>query len=447
MIAEILSTGDEVRTGAVVDTNAAYLAQSLEAEGLEVARHLCVGDDVATIAAVLLEMSLRAAVVVVTGGLGPTADDVTAEAAARAAGVALAPHDGAMAVVERFFARRGRSLTPTNRKQGLLPAGAACLDNSIGSAPGFSLTLGSCRIYCLPGVPSEMRLMLAGQVLPDIRQRFGGMLARRRVRVITTFGLPESAVGDRLSGFQGSFDGIKIGWRAHFPEIHVRLYLSGDDSEDLNRLERSAVDWACQRLAPFVVSAEGSSLTEVVGRLLIARNASLAVAESCTGGLISSWLTDVAGSSAYFRLGAVTYADMAKRNVLGVELETLKRHGAVSLPTVLEMAMGARRSAEATYGLATSGIAGPAGGSVQKPVGSICIGIATPEGTGAAAYRFSTNGRRSNKVAFSATALNLLRIVIEQGLVADLAERAKPVYADHLDIAGSVAAAPREGLQ
>ncbi|MEE4607598.1 MAG: CinA family nicotinamide mononucleotide deamidase-related protein [Desulfobacteraceae bacterium] len=434
MIAEILSTGDEVRTGAVADTNAAFIAQSLEGEGLEVARHQCVGDDVDTIAAVMREISRRAAVALVTGGLGPTADDVTAAGAARALEGDLAPDAAAMAVVERFFARRGRPVTATNRKQGLLPVGAACLDNPLGSAPGFAFTLGRCRFYCLPGVPVEMRAMLAETVLPDIRGRMGRGLGARRVRVITTFGIPESTVADRLAGFEAAFEGIRLGLRAHFPEIHVRLYFSEADPENLARREQSAVDWVRQRISSFVVSDEGLSLAEVVGRRLTARGASLVVAESCTGGLISSWITDVAGSSAYFRLGTVTYADEAKQDVLGVSPETLARHGAVSRQTVMEMAAGARRRAGAAYGLATSGIAGPGGGSAQKPVGSLCIGVATAEGVRAAAYRFGANRRRANKVAFAAAALNLLRIVIEQGLAADLEERGKPIYAHRLEL-------------
>ncbi|MBW1648983.1 MAG: CinA family nicotinamide mononucleotide deamidase-related protein [Deltaproteobacteria bacterium] len=442
MIAEILSTGDEVRTGAVADTNAAFIAQRLEDEGIEVARHQCVGDDVATIAEVMREISRRAVVAVVTGGLGPTADDVTAAGAARALGVELAPHPGAMAVVERFFARRGWPVTDTNRKQGLLPEGADCLDNPLGSAPGFAFTLGNCRFYCLPGVPVEMRAMLADTVLPDIRGRMGQGLGIRRVRAITTFGIPESTVADRLAGFEAALAGIRLGLRAHFPEIHVRLYISGNDEADLACREQQAVDWVRRRITPFVVSDEGLSLAEVVGRLLKARAASLAVAESCTGGLISSWITDVAGSSDYFGLGAVTYANAAKQDVLGVSPQTLARHGAVSRQTVMEMAAGVRRRAGATYGLATSGIAGPGGGSAQKPVGSLCIGVATAEGVRAAAYRFGANRRRANKVAFAAAALNLLRIVIDQGLAADLEERGKPIYADCLELDGGGDRAP-----
>lgn len=434
MIAEILSTGDEVRTGAVADTNAAFIARCLEDEGFEVTRHQCVGDDIAVIAEVMREISRRTAVAVVTGGLGPTADDVTAAGAARALGVELTLHSDAMAVVERFFARRGRPVTATNRKQGMLPEGAGCLDNPLGSAPGFAFTLGNCRFYCLPGVPVEMRAMIDEAVLPDLRQRTGGNIGIRRVRAITTFGIPESTVADRLTGFEAAFAGIRLGLRAHFPEIHVRLYFSETDAQALDRREQMAVDWVRRRIEPFVVSDEGLSLAEMVGRRLKAQAASLAVAESCTGGLISSWITDVAGSSDYFRLGAVTYANAAKEAILGVSAETLDRLGAVSRQTVMEMAAGARRRGDATYGLATSGVAGPGGGSGQKPVGSLCIGIATAEGVGAAAYRFGANRRRANKVAFAAAALNLLRIVIDQGLTADLEQRAKPIYAELLEL-------------
>ena len=359
MIAEILSTGDEVRTGAVVDTNAAHIADMLENAGFEVTRHTCVGDQVETIAGVLQGMGGRVDVVGGTGGLGPTGEDVTAAAAARAAGVELVEDPKAMAVVASFFHRRGRPLTATNRKQGLLPKGAFCLDNPVGSAPGFAMDLGRCLFYFLPGVPREMRRMLAESVLPEIAGLRGAARELRRVRVVTTFGLPESTLADRLVGFEDRFDDIQLGLRAHFPEIHVRLYLAGSDKVELDQRERAAVVWMEDRLGTAVVSADGFSLAQIVGRELIRQNATLALAESCTGGLLASWITDVAGSSDYFQLGAVTYANAAKQAMLGVQPETLVRWGAVHPQTAREMAIGVRRLAGTTYGLATSGIAGP----------------------------------------------------------------------------------------
>ncbi len=443
MIAEILSTGDEVRTGAVVDSNAAYIAAALEGAGLTVVRHCCVGDRIETIAGVLQEMGGRADVAVVTGGLGPTGDDVTAAAAARAAGLELIDDTKAMAVVEGFFHRRGRPVTATNRKQGRLPKGAVCLDNPVGSAPGFAMDLGRCRFYFLPGVPREMRRMLAESVLPQIDLRRGASHELRRVRVLTTFGLPESTLDDRLAGFEEQFSDIQLGLRAHFPEIHVRLYLAGSDEEHLNRREQEAAAWVADRLGTKVVSIEGLSLTQVVGHELTRQKATLALAESCTGGLLASWITDVAGSSNYFRLGAVTYADAAKQAVLGVRPETMGSWGAVHPRTTREMAAGVRRLAGTTYGLATSGIAGPAGGSTAKPVGSICIGIAGPEGEDSFAYRFAFDDRLTNKRAFAATALNLLRIVLEQGMTPDLAARARPIWAEPLLLENSSGTVPK----
>jgi nicotinamide-nucleotide amidase len=439
MRAEILSTGDEVRTGAVVDSNAAHIAAALEGVGLTVIRHTCVGDRVDTIGEVLREIAARADVAVVTGGLGPTGDDVTAAAAARAAGVELAPDPAAMAVVERFFARRARSVSDTNRKQGFLPRGAVCLDNPVGTAPGFVLSLGRCRFFFLPGVPREMRRMLAEAVLPRITgdTAVGGQI--RRVRVLTTFGMPESTVDDRLAGFAAHFADISLGLRAHFPEIHVRLYLAGTSATDLDRREAAAAAWVADRLGAAVVSARGLSLAQVVGAELIGRQATLALAESCTGGLVGSWITDVAGSSAYFHFGAVTYTNAAKQSILGVDPDTLRRRGAVDPQTALEMAVGARRLAGTTYGLATSGIAGPGGGSAAKPVGSLCIGVAGPDGARGVGYRLVFDDRLAHKRAFAATALNLLRIVLQDGLRPDLAARAMPLWARRLgteDLAG-----------
>lgn len=409
MIAEILSTGEEIRSGATVDTNSAYIAQALEKSGIEVVRHNCVGDDMDAIAMTLREIGRRAQTAVVTGGLGPTVDDLTAAAAARAAGVELVLNSAALEAMQAYFKARNRMMTPSNEKQALLPGGAECLLNPVGTAPGFSLKIGKCLFFFLPGVPFEMRKMMADSVIPRLEALQGKAREYAVTRTITTFGLTESATGEKLAGFDGAFSDIKLGFRVKFPEIHIKLYGSGHNESALaDRLE-AASNWVIAQLGERVLSVEGDSMETVIGRLLKQKRASVAVAESCTGGLISHWLTNVPGSSDYFLFAGVAYSNSAKMNVLEVSPATLQKFGAVHEETVKEMASGVKRIAGATYGLATSGIAGPDGGTDEKPVGTLCIGLATPDAVTGHRFFFPFGHRLRNKEIFAVSALDTLR--------------------------------------
>ncbi len=409
MKAELLATGDEIRTGAIVDTNSAYIAEKLELQGVAVSGHTCVGDRLGDISEALAAMARRAAVVVVTGGLGPTADDRTAGAAALAAGVGLCEDPAALRNVTRFFEQRGLPMNPSNRKQALLPEGANCLDNPVGTAPGFALTIGACRFYFLPGVPREMKAMLANHVLPEIAARMPGVPMVRQIRVVSTFGLPESAVGEKVRGIEGEFEDLQVGLRVVFPEIHVRLYGGGADGEEAGHKLEAAAQAVQKRLGRYVLSPTGASMAAVLGQLLVGRGATLAAAESCTGGLIAKQLTDVPGSSGFFVFSGVTYANEAKVRVLGVREATLAALGAVHEDTALEMAAGARQVAKADFAIATTGIAGPDGGTADKPVGTVCLGLATPQGARAFRYIFPFGDRDLNRRVFAATAMDRLR--------------------------------------
>jgi len=409
MIAEVLATGDEIRSGALVDSNSAYIAQELETAGVEVVRHSCVGDDPESIVSILREIASRSDLAVVTGGLGPTDDDLTTAAAARAADVEVVLDPQALDSVEAFFKTRKLPMTPSNKKQALMPAGASWILNTVGTAPGFQLKIGRCEFFCLPGVPFEMRKMLANEVIPRLMQLQGKDSSVRTVKTLATFGLTESATAGKLSGFEDRFPRIKLGFRAKFPEIHVRLYGQGaDENQVLSQLEK-AEGWVTQQLGDKIFSPRGESLEQVVGDLLRTRNETLAVAESCTGGLIADLVTDVPGSSEYFLLSTVTYANVAKIKILGVASGTLDQYGAVSEETAREMARGVQRVSGATYGLATSGIAGPGGATDGKPVGTVCIGLATSDSVSGRCYHFAFDNRRMNKRIFAATALELLR--------------------------------------
>lgn len=409
MRAEILATGDEIRTGSLVDSNSAFISERLEQNGVEVVRHHAVGDDLSVLINVLREIAARTDVAVVTGGLGPTQDDLSAEAAASAAGVELELDQRALDDISAFFDRRGRAMSGSNRKQAYVPKGAFCLYNPHGTAPGFEIAIGQCTFYFLPGVPNEMKPMLEQQVLPRLQNRLGTGHLFRLSRVVSTFGLPESVVGERVAGIEQHFPEIKLGLRAKFPEIQVKLYLNGEDKDSGEQTLAAAVRWSVDRLQPHVFSTHERSLAAEVGELLKQRSATLALAESCTGGLLGNWITNTAGSSDYFLFSAVVYSNECKVKVLGVSEDTLKNFGAVDEETARQMAQGAQKVAGATFGLATTGIAGPGGGTKEKPVGTICVGLATPDEVKSLRFTLSFGQRLMNKRLFAMIALDFLR--------------------------------------
>ncbi|MDL1963554.1 MAG: competence/damage-inducible protein A, partial [Deltaproteobacteria bacterium] len=407
MKAEILATGDEILTGAVIDSNSAYIAQKLEEAGVEVVRHGCVGDDIEAIAAILKEISTGADLTVITGGLGPTLDDITAEAAAKAAGVELVFDKEAMSCIENFLKTQKREIIASNKNQAMVPEGAECLFNDVGTAPGFVLKIGVCLFFFIPGVPYEMRRMLADGVLPWIDK-----LRKERsfslVKTISTFGLAEAAVNERLAGLAEKFPGIRVGLRAKSPLIYVKLYVRDKDEDRANILLEKASESVLNKIGKCAFSTDGKSMEAVAGNFLRKEKATIAVAESCTGGLISHLLTNVPNSSDYFLFSGVTYSNKAKIKVLGVSEATLKKYGAVHEETAKEMADGVRRVAGATYGISTTGIAGPGGGTGEKPVGTVCIGIAAPDFVEGYRFNFQFNERLRNKRIFAITALDLL---------------------------------------
>ena len=409
MIAEILATGEEIRSGALIDSNSAYIAEKLEENGVAVSRHISVGDDLDHLVAVFKEIGNRADIAVVTGGLGPTSDDLTSAAAARAIGVTLDLNPSALESVENFFKARQREMNPASRKQAFLPAGAKCLQNPVGTAPGFRLKIDRCLFFFLPGVPGEMRRMLADVVMPQIIELIGNKRRFYRTRSLSTFGLTESQTFERIVGLEEAFPQISLGLQVRFPAIQVKLYANDTDDQKLNDHLAAAVEWVIEKLGNKVFSQQGDPMEQAVGHLLRKRKATLALAESCTGGLIANLLTNVSGSSDYFVFSGITYSNRAKIDILNVSKETIIAHGAVHEETAMEMAKGARKACGATYGLATSGIAGPTGGTAEKPVGTVCIGLATPHGTVGHRFHFWFGSRAMNKQVFAVAALEVLR--------------------------------------
>ncbi len=406
---EILATGDEVCSGSVVDSNSAQISERLSGLGMEVFRHSCVGDDVKELVSVLSEIGHRADIAVVTGGIGPTVDDFTAQAAAQAAGVDLQFNPTAAKHIEQFFEKFSKKMAESDIKQAMLPRGAILMPNPVGTAPGFILGIGKCRFYFLPGVPFEMERMLLERVLPDIESFRGDKKAYHLTKMLSVFGLPEAVVNDRLSDLSASYEKIKLGMVARFPVIYVKLTADGENQEELDQRLAAASAWAVKRLEGYVFSREGNSMEAEVAGLLIQRKETLAVAESCTGGLISHLLTNIPGSSGFLLFSGVTYSNRAKMDILGVKEETIKGCGAVSEETVSEMAQGVRRISGAAYGLAVSGIAGPTGSTIDKPLGTVCIGLAASDGVQSRRLQSPFQERLSNKQIFAICALDMLR--------------------------------------
>lgn len=409
MIGEILSTGDEICQGSVIDSNSAHIAYLLNEIGIAVTRHTCVGDDMDGLIKILSDIGKHADIAVITGGLGPTVDDLSAAAAAKAAGVELEFNNEAFLFMEEYFAKFSRKVPGSDNKQAVLPSGAVPIVNSCGTAPGFIFNIGRCRCYFLPGVPKEMEKMISRSVIPDILAYRGDEKSVTLRKELSLFGLPEALVNEKLKGLDAMFPGVKLGMLARFPVITVKLTAAGTDKTGLVHEIEKAAQWTAEQLGDKVFSLDGRSMEAEIASLLVKNKATIGVAESCTGGLISHLLTNVAGSSDYFLFSGVTYSNDAKKSILGVSEETLQAYGAVSEETIREMADGVRRISGASYGLATSGIAGPSGGMDEKPVGTVCVGISTKDETAVYTFHSPFKERLSNKQIFAICALDLLR--------------------------------------
>jgi nicotinamide-nucleotide amidase len=377
MKAAILATGTELTRGELVNANAAWLSERLTALGLEVVEHAVVPDDSARIGATLARFGREVKLVVSTGGLGPTSDDLTAQAVANLLQVPLQRHEPTLERIRSRYAKLGVTMPPPNVKQADLPQGARVLDNDEGTAPGFMLEIGGARSYFFPGVPREMRHLFERYLAPEIAP----LVPRTSYQLhLRSFGLRESEVAERLSDIDvgGPLQraGITLGYRAHFPEIEVKVLATADDEASAKTLAAEVAAQVQERLAPYAYGGRDDSYPAHVGRLLRARSLKLALAESCTGGLIGKLLTDVPGSSEYVLLDAVTYANSAKRDLLGVGAALLERCGAVSAEVAAAMAEGVLQRAGADLAVATTGIAGPGGGSADKPVGTVWLALA-----------------------------------------------------------------------
>ncbi len=404
--AVILSTGDELTTGKIVDTNSAFIADRLSSIGITVAAVFKVGDDGASLLWAIREASAVGDIIIGSGGLGPTSDDLTSETVAQFLDRPLVQNQEIAASLKRRFEVRGIPWTANNLKQAVFPEGATVIANPVGTAPGFRVKIGDHKtLIWLSGVPQEMTVMFDQTVMPWIVTQ-GGQDQQVFSQAIKIYGLTESKLDELVKPVELG-PPAKLSFRAHYPDLTLRLTVSGGREQERLFLERCA---QIRSVLGSHIYAEGDiTLEEKVGQLLLQEHQTLALAESCTGGLISHRVTRIAGSSAYYYGGATTYSNEAKVKFLGVNSATLEKFGAVSRETALQMSHGIREKTGASIGLSVTGIAGPTGASPEKPVGTVWISISREKSHEALHLRFFGD-REHIILGTSQAALNWLRI-------------------------------------
>ncbi len=377
--AEIIAVGSEMLTPDRTDTNSLWLTGKLNETGIEVMLKTIVGDDEARLEETIKDALKRSDLVITTGGLGPTEDDVTRQVSARAVGRELVYRDELEADLRERFRRWGRDMPEINRRQAFVIDGAEVLPNPNGSAVGMLLPLEGKFLAVLPGPPREMRPMFENFVLPELKEAAGGVLVRRRILRVS--GMGESAVDEAIAPIYRSYPDVQTSILFSRVEIEIHLNIRTESAEKGDAVLDELANKIADALGPAVFALNGETMEEIVGNMLNWSGKTLAVAESCTGGLIAMRLTEVPGSSAYFMEGAVTYSNDAKVRTLGVSGVTIQANGAVSSQTAEEMAKGMRERAGTDLAVSVTGIAGPGGGSEEKPVGTVFIGYADVSGT------------------------------------------------------------------
>lgn len=416
MQAVLLSIGDELILGQTVDTNAAWLSARLAETGVEVRYHLTVPDDREIIAAALAEAADHAPIVLATGGLGPTDDDLTRDALADLLDQQLLLDADALQLIRDHFARMSRTMTQRNEVQAMRPASASIIPNPVGTAPGLQAGRGESTIFIMPGVPSEMRAMFDNHIHPQLRSLMAGRGAAHRAiltATLHTFGLGESNLAEQLGSNLTARDrNPLVGTTVSNGIVSVRIRATADDADTARGQLEQTVEQVRQRLGPIVFGRDGVTLEQAVVDKLLERKLTVTTAESCTGGLVAKMLTDPPGASGCFLGGYVVYSNEAKSRDLGVPEEFIEQYGAVSEPVAVALAEHARERTEADFAIAITGIAGPTGGSSEKPVGTVWIALADAKQR-TLAERFNFAGDRpSIRDRATKTALNLLRLHI-----------------------------------
>jgi len=409
MYGEIITIGDELISGRVVDLNSWYAAGRLTATGLRVIRVTTVGDDQESISKALQKALKDSQFVIITGGLGSTDDDITNEIAASALNRPLCLDEEMYEHIKDYVALRGLKMSRSLEKMAWMPEDAKILSPKE-NVCGFSLVENKVRLYFLPGVPEQMRYLMEEVVIPDLLLH-SPALPTLRHRVLKLYGINEPSIAEKLSDLPAKSGDVILGFYPRFPENHITLSLRADDqasvADEIDAMEREIRS----RVGSFIFATGDQTMEGVVGEALSQKGLTLSVAESCTGGLIGNLLTNVPGSSSYFLGGAIVYGNQAKMDLLGVSKQTLDAYGAVSDPVAREMAAGVRRELKSDLGLAVTGIAGPDGGTEEKPVGTVHIALAFRDETFSGKYRF-WGKREQNKTNSAVMALDCVRRVL-----------------------------------
>lgn len=401
----VVTIGDELLTGHTVDTNSAWMGRAMNARGFSIAKRVTIGDSHHEIVATIREALLQCDVVLVTGGLGPTSDDVTKKALCQLSGSQLVLHQASLQLIKEFLALRGYPLSSTNQAQALVPEACTALLNKLGAVPGMWFEIDGKILVSMPGVPYEMEYLMTHEVLPRLEDRFHPKPVLHRWAI--TQGIPEAMLADRLQLFEAGLpDFIRLAYLPSQGIIKLRLSAYDATPEQEEILNKKSAELLLT-IPDAVVGNSDESLSEIAGSLLLKKNKTLALAESCTGGYIAHLITQVPGSSAYFKGGVVAYSNQVKMAVLGVNPATLEAHGAVSTQTAAEMAEGVLKSLQADYALATTGIAGPDGGTAFKPVGMVCVALATCNKVVSETLQFGKH-RNNNIIRTANTALGKL---------------------------------------
>lgn len=408
--AELISIGDELLYGQIVDTNAQWMSSALGSAGIKVVRKTTVGDREEDILAAFAEAEARADIILMTGGLGPTNDDLTKPCLAKYFDCAIEIHEEALAEVTEFFKSRGRELTEVNRQQAALPVCCEKITNKNGTAPGMWFEKKGKVFVSMPGVPHEMKQMMTDTVIPRLKQHFATPVILHKV--IRTAGIGESFLAEKIATWERSLpEHIKLAYLPGLGEVRLRLTATGKDWQQLEAETQQLQEQLIPLVGDFIYGYGEDPLEVVVGRMLLQKKLTLAAAESCTGGYFSHLITSVPGSSAYFWGSMVTYANEVKQKQLGVDPHTLASFGAVSQETIIEMATHVRTKFGTDIGVATSGIAGPTGGTPEKPVGTVWIAYADKDRTISRKLQLSKDRILNIKVA-SVALLNLIRLNI-----------------------------------
>lgn len=401
---EMICTGEEVLSGQIVDTNAAWFANTMMNHGIEMQLRTTVGDRMEELAAIFKARSFQADIILVNGGLGPTSDDLSAAAMAAALNEKLVENSFWREHLQDWFTQRGRIMPSSNLKQCYLPESAILIDNPSGSAPGFRVKLNQAWLFFTPGVPFEFKQMVEEQFLPFLLREFPPT-EKTKLHKLLTLGHSESSLADELEQLPLP-SGITLGYRPSLPHLEIKLFARGKQAIQALPHFLSAVK---AKLGSAVVTENYPSLAEAVHNLLLQSSASLSIAESCTGGMLCSQLVEFSGSSRYLQQGLVTYSDNAKQKLLNIDPALLTRHGAVSIETAQAMAQNVRQLLNSDFGLAVTGIAGPEGGSDEKPLGTVVIALASKTQCWIQTLQLSKRSRSQVRTMSCAVALDMLR--------------------------------------